>query len=157
MSVKNRLTKYKLKLSLNFLQRLWTDSRSYFEWPSNGGPCSHCIFENKLLYAVVCISALYLDQLQSRHSPGTSTQGQTSVPNDAVLHFTPPPCWKRTLSSQCLQVLLGETETKVLSPSSGTGFFCHFKPVPSPLPLSSSWEAEAAIPCPTVLFWGLIS
>lgn len=90
MCVRNRLTKYKLKLSLNFLQRLWTDSRSYFEWPSNGGPCSHCIFENKLLYAVVCISALYLDQLQSRHSPGTSTQGQTSVPNDAVLHFTPP-------------------------------------------------------------------
>lgn len=133
MSVKNRLTKYKLKINLNFLQRLWTDPRSYSKWPSNEG---HCIFENKLLHTV-CISALYPDQLQSRHSPGTSTHSKHLF-KWCCSTFHTIPWWKRTLLSQCFKVLLWETETKVLSPSS----FCHLKAVPLPLPLSSASEKE---------------
>lgn len=59
------------------------------------------------------------------------------------------PCWNRTLFSPFLKVLFWETEPNALSPSvSNLSLY---------LSLSVClWEGEAAIPCPTVLFWGLV-
>lgn len=110
MSVKNRLTKYKLQLGLTFLKRLWASPRNYSERPSDAGPCSHCIFKVRRSSFALCTSRTFPPSAAKLVLPRDQhTQGSGSVPSDT---FHTSSRWKRGLSSQCLKAFVWETDLR---------------------------------------------